>query len=60
MEEWKKDKIKGCICNIQDKLSAIENEINLKKPYNYYIIEKIEPIIYDAKCIKSMCESEEK
>ena len=48
------------INNIQDKLEAIKKEIKLEKPYKYYILEKIEPIVYDAKCIKSICESGEK
>ena len=60
MEEWEKRKIENCIYNIQDKLEAIKNEISLDKLYKYYILEKIEPIIIDAKCIKSICESEEK
>ena len=59
MEEYEKRKIKDCIYNIQDKLEAIKNEISLNKPHKYYILEKIEPIINDAKCIKSICESED-
>ena len=59
MEECEKRKIKDCIYNIQDKLEAIKNEISLDKPYKYYILEKAEPIIIDAKCIKSICESED-
>lgn len=59
MEEWQKNKIISCISNIEDKLNAIKNEINLDKPYKYYILEKIEPILFDAKCIKNMCEDEE-
>lgn len=59
MEEWERDKIKSCIFNIQDKLEAINKEIELEKPYKYYILEKIEPILFDSKCIKSICESEE-
>ena len=60
MEEYEKRKIEDCIYNIQDKLEAIKNEIRLDKPYKYYILEKIEPIINDAKCIKSICESGER
>ena len=60
MEEYEKRKIESCIYNIQDKLEAIKNEIRLEKPYKYYILEKIEPIINDAKCIKSICEREDK
>ena len=59
MEEYEKKKIESCILNIEDKLNSIKNEINLDKPYKYYILEKIEPVIFDAKCIKSICESEE-
>ena len=60
MKEYEKRRIENCIYNIQDKLEAIKSEINLEKPYKYYILEKIEPIINDVKCIKSICESEEK
>ena len=60
MEEYEKRRIESCIYNIQDKLEAIKSETNLEKPYKYYILEKIEPIINDAKCIKNICESEEK
>ena len=60
MEEYEKKKIESCIYNIEDKLNAIKNEIKLDKSYKYYILEKIEPIIFEAKCIKSICESEEK
>ena len=59
MEEYEKRKIEDCIYNIQDKLEAIKNEIRLDKPYKYYILEKIEPIINDAKCIKSICDKGE-
>ena len=60
MEEYEKTRIESCISNIQDKLEAIKSEIRLEKPYKYYILEKIEPILFDAKCIKNICESEEK
>ena len=59
MEEYEKRKIESCINNIQDKLEAIKKEVKLEKPYKYYILEKIEQILFDAKCIKSICESEE-
>ncbi len=60
MEEYEKTRIESCISNILDKLEAIKSEIRLEKPYKYYILEKIEPILFDAKCIKSICESEGK
>ena len=56
MEEHEKKKIESYISNIEDKLEAIKKEIKLDKSYKYYILEKIEPIILDAKCIKSICE----
>ena len=59
MEEYEKKRIQGCIYNIQDKLEAIKTEIKLEKPYKYYILEKIEPVLNDAKCIKNICEREE-
>ena len=60
MEEWEKNRIESCLCNIEDKLETIKTEMELDKPYKYYILEKIEPILNDAKCIKKVCESEEK
>ena len=60
MEEYEKIKINSCIYNILDKIEAIKNEITLEKPYKYYILEKIDPIIWDAKCIKSICDKENK
>ena len=60
MEEYEKKKIEDCIYNIQDKLGAIKAEIELDKPYKYYILDKLESIFYDVKNIKSICESEEK
>ena len=59
MEEYEKRRIESCINNIQDKLESIKKEVKLEKPHKYYILEKIEPILFDAKCIKSICESEE-
>ena len=59
MEEDEKRSIECCINNIQDKLESIKNEIKLNKPHKYYILEKIEPILNDAKCIKSICNNEE-
>ncbi len=59
MEEDEKRNIERCICDIEDKLIAIKNEIKLNKPHKYYILEKIEPILNDAKCIKSICDNEE-
>ena len=59
MEDDEKNRIESCISNIEDKLNAIKKEMKLEKPYKYYILEKIDPIIFDAKCIKSICESEE-
>ena len=60
MEENEKIRIENCINNMQDKLESIKKEIELEKPYTYYILEKIELIINDAKIIKNICESEEK
>ena len=59
MEENEKTRIENCINNMQDKLESIKKEIELEKPYTYYILEKIELIINDAKIIKNICESEE-
>ena len=58
MEEWEKNRIESCLCNIEDKLEAIKTEMELDKPYKYYILEKVEPILNDAKCIKSICEED--
>ena len=60
MEEYEKERIESCISSIQDNLEAIRKEIKLERPYKYYILDKLEPIFYDVKCIKSICESEEK
>ncbi len=59
MEEYEKKKIESCILNIEDMLKAIKKEVQLDKPHKYYILEKIEPILFDAKCIKSICEDKE-
>ena len=44
----------GCIANIEDKIKAIKQELLKEKPYKYYINEKIDSVLWDAKCIKSM------
>ncbi len=60
MEEYEKNSINDCINEIEDSLDAIKKEIGLPKPYRYYILEKINHILFDANYIKNICESEDK
>lgn len=56
MEEEEINRAKGCIYNIRDKLNAIDLELHTEKPYLPYLLEKLEPIENDIRCLKSMCE----
>ena len=60
MEEYEKRKIEESIYSIQDRMESIKNEMMSDKPHKYYILRKIESIINYAKCIKNICESEER
>lgn len=48
----------NCEHNIQDKLDAIKSEIHKEKPYKGYMLEKLQSILWDTKCLISMCEND--
>jgi hypothetical protein len=62
MEYFNEEQIrrgKDCAWNIQDKLHAIMSELGGPRPYKGYMKEKLESILWDAKCLMSMCEEDQ-
>jgi len=58
MDEYKLNKQKDCIYNINDKLNALRDEINRGNPYKGYCLEKLRPIKNDVDCLIAMFEEE--
>lgn len=56
MNEYEQQKAKDCVYNIRDKLNAIDLELHKEKPYLPYLLEKLEPIENDVRCLIAMCE----
>lgn len=44
---------KSICANLRDKLYAIETELMSSHQEGYYLLEKIEPLIWDANVLKS-------
>lgn len=59
LDEREKDRLKMCVANIKDKLNSIEVESENDRPYRYYLAEKIDSILWDANCIKSLTKQTE-
>lgn len=50
---------KMCVCNIEDKIKAIRQEVyNSPKAYKTYLREKVSSIYYDAMCLNRMVEED--
>ena len=58
LTESEKVRAYSCARNVEDKLNAVKNELLNEKPYKYYLIEKLESILWDTNCIISMCKNE--
>lgn len=60
MKEQEKKRAISISNNIRDKLNAIQSELVSSYQSPRYLLEKIEPIIWDANCLKRMFEEEQK
>lgn len=58
LNEEEKESARMCISNIEDKLLSIKNEISLNMSYKNYLLEKLQPILNDTKCLINICEEE--
>lgn len=56
MQNEELNQMKYFIADIQDKLDALRLEVNRGTPYARYCLEKLEPIIINANCLKSIFE----
>lgn len=55
LEGYEIERAKICVAEIKDKLKAIETELETReRPYKYYLMEKLKPILNDVECIISM------
>ena len=54
LDEYEKRRYEMCLRNIEDKLKALKAEAEKEKPYRGYIKEKVDSILWDAKCIDNM------
>lgn len=59
LDEYEKRRYEMCLRNIEDKLKALKVEAEKERPYRYYIKEKIDSILWDAKCIENMTRQDE-
>lgn len=60
LEENEIERARGCCRNILDKYRALEKEISeSERPYKHYLLEKLDSIAWDVKCIQSMCKGDE-
>ena len=60
MDEWNKKRCISISNNIRDKLNAIQSELVSNYQSPKYLLEKIEPILWDANVLKSIFEEQEK
>lgn len=60
MDEWNKKRCISIVNNIRDKLNAIQTELISNYQSPKYLLEKIEPILWDAKVLKGVFEDEQK
>ena len=58
MEQYKLNKIFGCVQTIQDNLNALYIEIIKGNPYPDYCLEKLKPMLNDTNCLISIFEEE--
>ena len=60
MDEWNKKRCISITNNIRDKLNAIQSELVSSYQSPKYLLEKIEPILWDAKVLKGVFEDAQK
>lgn len=60
MNEQEKKRAMSIANNIRDKLNAIQSELASGYQSSKYLLEKIEPIIWDANVLKNMFKDLEK
>ena len=58
LTEDEKKRYEMCLRNIEDKLKALKIETENERPYRYYIKEKIDSILWDAKVIEQLTHTE--
>lgn len=51
-------RLKDCTYTILDNAQAIRMEANGDYPHKSYILEKIEPLEYELRVLKRMCEED--
>lgn len=59
LEGYEIDRAEMCVMEIADKLKAIDMEVHKDRPYKYYLMEKLAPILNDVNCLIDMCKREE-
>lgn len=60
MNEQEKKRAMSIANNIRDKLNAIQSELVSSYQSSKYLLEKVEPIIWDASVLKNMFKDLEK
>ena len=60
MDDWNKNRCISIVGDIKDKLNAIQTELLSNYQSPKYLLEKIEPIIWDANVLKGVFEDEQK
>lgn len=60
MTEQEKKRAMSIANNIRDKLNAIQSELVSSYQSSKYLLEKVEPIIWDANVLKNMFKDLEK
>ena len=60
MDEWNKKRCISITNNIRDKLNAIQSELVSNYQSPKYLLEKIEPILWDTKVLKGVFEDAQK
>ena len=58
LTEDEKRRYEMCLRNIEDKLKALKTEAENERPYKHYIKEKIDSILWDAKVIENLTNTE--
>lgn len=59
MDDYTTRKVRDCIYNIDDNLSAIKNESLGERMYSGYMLEKLRKIQTDVTCLISIFEGDE-
>lgn len=56
LDGYEIDRAKLCVSGIIDRLKAVDMETNKERPYKYYLLEKLQPMLNDIECLISICE----